>query len=568
GRKITSTPEHTHFAGYLLGETPQTYFTYLMNKRGVGYRLGTSQVYTRGQRKPMVGFRQRALQEHADSLWIVGAHSSENEARLQEILLSLRYGLPTLPFVPRKGKAVNGLVHDAKYISRLFREVDTHGAALRLMADFDIDPGHPHHVPRSRNSNRRNITLTLCGDNRGRSVLHRICIMGNDPEGRRTLQDMGISVRPAKQGSQSWRFETASKDFGVLSSLAQKIRNRLGGNILAKAGFHSTSLPFVHARSVRPGMVMVGEDGKLDVVKQVTSHPVRATAVFDLNVPPAHNFVANGLVTHNSIYAFRGAHSANMQDLQRDFRIEKIIKLEQNYRSHGHILDAANALISHNRKRLGKNLWTAEGKGEPLRVYEALTDIEEAGFIVDEVKSLHGNGVALAEIAVLYRSNAQSRVLEHALFSAALAYRVYGGLRFFERQEVKHALAYLRLIANHDDDGALLRIINFPARGIGSRSLEQLQENVRVSGGNLWAAANFREEREGRREEGKPKPKPAADPSSLKGIPAFVALIEAMGAATAGLPLPEIIEHVIEASGLQQHYKAAKEGADRLENLA
>ncbi len=288
-----------------------------------------------------------------------------------------------------------------------------------------------------------------------------------------------------------------------------------------------------------------------------------------------------------SIYAFRGAHSANMQDLQRDFRIEKVIKLEQNYRSHGHILDAANALISHNRKRLGKNLWTSEGKGEPLRVYEALTDIEEAGFIVDEVKTLHAGGVALADMAVLYRSNAQSRVLEHALFSAALPYRVYGGLRFFERQEVKHALAYLRLMANRDDDGALLRIINFPTRGIGSRSLEQLQESARERGGSLWAAAKFREEGGGRREEGKakpkPQPKPAADPSSLipslnemyplgpsslKGIPAFIALIEAMGAATAGLPLPEIIEHVIAASGLQQHYKAEKEGADRLENLA
>ena len=260
-----------------------------------------------------------------------------------------------------------------------------------------------------------------------------------------------------------------------------------------------------------------------------------------------------------SIYAFRGANSANMQDLQRDFRIERVIKLEQNYRSHGHILDAANALISHNRKRLGKNLWTSEGKGEPLRVYEALTDTEEAGFIVDEVKTLHAGGVALAEMAVLYRSNAQSRVLEHTLFSAALAYRVYGGLRFFERQEVKHALAYLRLMANRDDDGALLRIINFPTRGIGSRSLEQLQDSARDSGSSLWAAAKVRAEE---------KAKPAADPSSLKGIPAFIALIENMGEATAGLPLPEIIEHVIEASGLQPHYKAEKEGADRLENLA
>src|SRR5262249_13878063 len=169
-----------------------------------------------------------------------------------------------------------------------------------------------------------------------------------------------------------------------------------------------------------------------------------------------------------SIYAFRGASSANMHDLQRDFAIGRVIKLEQNYRSHGHILDAANALIGHNRRRLGKNLWTADAKGEPLRVYEAATDLEEAGYIVDEVKALRAQGIALNQMAVLYRSNAQSRVLEHALFNAALPYRVYGGLRFFERQEVKHALAYLRLVANGGDPRALTPLLHLPARALRS----------------------------------------------------------------------------------------------------
>jgi DNA helicase-2/ATP-dependent DNA helicase PcrA len=252
-----------------------------------------------------------------------------------------------------------------------------------------------------------------------------------------------------------------------------------------------------------------------------------------------------------SIYAFRGANAANMQDLQRDFHIDKVIKLEQNYRSHGNILDAANALIGHNRKRLGKNLWTSEGKGEPLRVFEAASDFAEADFVVNEVKSLQAEGVALASMAVLYRSNAQSRVLEHALFSAALPYRVYGGLRFFERQEVKHALAYLRLAANQDDDGALLRVINFPTRGIGNRSLGQLQELSRAQGITLWAAACAN----------------TLSGRAAASVAAFVRLVEGMRSATTGLPLPEVIGHVIEASGLQAHYRAEKEGADRLENL-
>ncbi|HEV7800117.1 MAG TPA: 3'-5' exonuclease, partial [Burkholderiales bacterium] len=253
-----------------------------------------------------------------------------------------------------------------------------------------------------------------------------------------------------------------------------------------------------------------------------------------------------------SIYAFRGANTANMQHLQRDFHVERVIKLEQNYRSHAHILDAANALIAHNRKRLGKNLWTSEGKGEPLRVYEASTDLEEASYIVQEVRGLKSEGVSLGEIGLLYRSNAQSRVLEHALFNASLPYRVYGGLRFFERQEIKHALAYLRLVANADDDGAFLRIVNFPTRGIGARSIEQIEEVSRTRGMTMWAAA-------------------CANTLSGKAstsIAGFVRLIENMREATAGLPLPEVIDHVIAASGLKLHYQSEKEGADRLENLA
>ncbi len=251
-----------------------------------------------------------------------------------------------------------------------------------------------------------------------------------------------------------------------------------------------------------------------------------------------------------SIYAFRGANVGNMQELLRDFHVESVIKLEQNYRSHGNILDAANALIANNRERLGKNLWTDADKGEQIRVYEAGTDVDEAAFIVEEIKQLHREGVHLTEMALLYRSNAQSRVLEHALVSAGLSYRVYGGLRFFERQEIKHALAYLRLMENTDDDNALLRIINFPTRGIGARSVEQLQEAAKQYNTTLWDAAA--------RAGGK--------------VTAFVGIIEALRSATKGLPLPEIMENVLEHSGLVAHYQnetgaKKREAQERLENL-
>jgi DNA helicase-2/ATP-dependent DNA helicase PcrA len=256
-----------------------------------------------------------------------------------------------------------------------------------------------------------------------------------------------------------------------------------------------------------------------------------------------------------SIYAFRGANVANMQHFERDFATPDapvtLVKLEQNYRSHGHILDAANALIRHNQARLGKNLWTADAKGEPVRAYTAPSDIDEAGFVVDVVKSLVDEGVSPSEVAVLYRSNAQSRVLEHALFNAGMPYRVYGGMRFFERAEIKHALAYLRLLAAPDDDGAFLRVVNFPPRGVGARTIETLQDRARETGASLWHTALATK----------------IGGKAGAGVVAFVRQIDAMRAVTAGLPLAETVEHVVHASGLLAHYGAEKDGQDRIENL-
>ena len=255
-----------------------------------------------------------------------------------------------------------------------------------------------------------------------------------------------------------------------------------------------------------------------------------------------------------SIYAFRGARVGNMADFVREFNVQHQIKLEQNYRSHSNILDSANALISHNSKRLGKNLRTDQGAGEPVRVYEAPTDFAEAQWMVDEMKQLvRDNGLEAGfqrkEIAVLYRSNAQSRVIETALFNAAMPYRVYGGLRFFERAEIKHALAYLRLLENPNDDTSFMRVVNFPARGIGARSLEQLQDVARANGCSLHDAVSALTGRAG------------------VAIAGFVVKIDVLREQTVGMNLRDIIALMLEQSGLIEHYKADREGADRLENL-
>ncbi|WP_295856117.1 UvrD-helicase domain-containing protein [uncultured Xylophilus sp.] len=250
-----------------------------------------------------------------------------------------------------------------------------------------------------------------------------------------------------------------------------------------------------------------------------------------------------------SIYAFRGANVGNMADFVREFEVRYQIKLEQNYRSFSNILDSANHLISHNKKRLGKNLRTDQGPGEPVRVHESTSDFAEAQWMVEEMRLLFREGFERKETAVLYRSNAQSRVIETALFNAAVPYRVYGGLRFFERAEIKHALAYLRLLENPQDDTSFLRVVNFPPRGIGARTLEQLQDSARAKGTSLHDAVGTLGGKAG------------------ANLGAFVAKIDVLREQTQGITLREIIELVLDHSGLVEHYKADREGADRLENL-
>ncbi len=250
-----------------------------------------------------------------------------------------------------------------------------------------------------------------------------------------------------------------------------------------------------------------------------------------------------------SIYAFRGADVANMQHFEREFRVPNLIKLEQNYRSGGHILDAANAMIRNNAQRLGKNLWTEAGEGEQLRILEAASDSLEAYWLIDEIRDLIGQGFSRSEIAILYRSNAQSRVIEHTLFNAGIAYRVFGGLRFFERAEIKHALAYLRLMENPHDDTSFLRVVNFPARGIGARSIEALQDRATQQGLSLYAAV------------------PHLDGKAGTLLGGFTRMIESMRFEGQNLKLDELVGLVIEKSGLIAHYQLEKEGRDRVENL-
>jgi DNA helicase-2/ATP-dependent DNA helicase PcrA len=493
GRRIVSTPEHTHFAGYRLGSTPQMHLTYLMWKRTVGFRVGTSGVYTQ-RGKAEVGIKQRCNHEHADAVWVISAHQTDAEARAAEVTLSLRYGLPTIPFYRRKSASGKSFIGNQELIDGVFSTVDSEAGGLRLLEDEGLSIQHPHYLPATSEGRRRILRITLCGDRRGGRPMHRIAVAGRDLEGRRALESIGLSVRPARRDSDSWRFETALKDYGETLRLAGQIRNVLPVEVRLLGRFGPTqpghlsgnSLPFIPASSVRPGMTMFTAEGGYDAITKVEK--VRLDSpVYDINVDGTHNFVAEGVVTHNSIYGFRHADVSNILDFDKDFAGAEVVKLEQNYRSTQTILSAANAVVERNRERRPKELWTEDEGGEPVQLSELTDEHEEARWVAGEIERLgEEHGVSRSEVAIFYRTNAMSRVLEDTLKRFDVSYQVIGGTKFYERAEIKDAVAYLSLLVNPADLVSFSRVVNSPRRGIGNTTQGRLASHANTTGLPIW----------------------------------------------------------------------------------
>ncbi len=567
GRRIISTPEHMHFAGFKVGRTPQLHMTYLMYKRGHGFRIGTSRTYTNSASKTLAGPQIRLNGEHADATWVLGSYPSDAEARTAETVLSLAYGIPTIPFVARPRGAANGLVGDQRLIDRVFSEIDTERAGWRLLGSEGLSFFHPHFTAATTTSGarvRRRLTVALCGDSRDAGPQHRISLFGYDDEGRQTLERLGFKWKPAYKGSSGWRYESSYADIGKLDEVVRLLREELGCSVRYTArlagqdgsvGKERNSLPFMPASSVRPGMVMVDENGEFDLVTKVERVELDSP-VYDLDVERTHNFVAEGIVTHNSIYAFRGADIRNVLGFERDFPGAYTIALEQNYRSTQNILDAANGVIRHNRERKEKNLWSDLGEGEPVRVVEVEDEHAEARYVAAEIARLVEEGYSGSEIAVFYRMNAQSRVLEDILVRQGVAYQVIGGPRFYERAEVKDLVAYLQVIDNPYDAVSLIRIANRPRRGIGDTTLARLQAWADQREISLWEAtaeaANA-----------------GVGTAPQKALAQFRATIESLMSAAQELEVPELIEEVLARSGYTESLEAERtiEAQGRMENL-
>jgi DNA helicase-2/ATP-dependent DNA helicase PcrA len=566
GRQIVSTPEHTHFAGYRLGITPQLHMTYAMWRRDVGFRIGVTRTYTNGQVKPVVGVALRTRHEHADASWVISTHENEAEARCAEAQLSLRYGIPTLPFVARRTGRGTGLVEDQALIDRVFGSVDSEQAGRRLLDDEGLVHDCPHHAPQSFEGRRRRITVTLCGDRRGRTPMHQVAVGGRDPEVKAAIEDLGLNVRPAKSGSKSWRYESCFSDFGHAMEVAGQIAEATGASVklVGRLGApgdgprESASLPFIPAASVRPGMAMFTEDGTYDIVESV-ERVTLDRPVYDLNVEATHNFVASGLVTHNSIYAFRGADIRNILDFEDDFPNAHVVRLEQNYRSTQTILSAANAVISNNRGRKSKSLWSDLGEGDPVQLRELDDEHAEARFVAGEIERLiDDDGVRRDEIAVFYRMNAQSRVLEDTLVRHGLGYQVIGGTKFYERAEIKDAIAYLTFIGNPQDVVSFTRIANSPRRGIGQTSLSRVIAHANTMGEAIWDVVTD------------PESVPTLGAAAVKSFSRFGSTMQRLRErAEAGASIGDLLDETLTETGYMDALEAERtiEAQGRIENL-
>jgi DNA helicase-2/ATP-dependent DNA helicase PcrA len=345
-------------------------------------------------------------------------------------------------------------------------------------------------------------------------------------------------------------------DYGAAVALVDRAIGPMAPvNQRIRVGSHS--LPFIAASSVQPGMAMFSQDGSFDVVESVER--VRLAApVYDLDVEDTHNFIANGLITHNSIYRFRGADIQNILGFERDYPDAEVVKLEQNYRSTQTILNASNAVISNNRERKDKFLWSELGEGDPVHVRELEDEHAEARFVVSEIERLVEEGESRDEIAVFYRTNAQSRVLEDMLVRYGVGYQVIGGTRFYERAEIKDALAYLTLLVNRADTVAFSRVVNSPRRGIGATSQGRIVGYANTIGEPIWDVAV------------EPDSVPGLAPAAIKAVDRFMSVMERLRErAEGGASVGDLLSETLEETGYTEALQAERtiEAQGRLENL-
>ncbi len=492
GKTITCTPNHILFARCAKTEA---YYVYLMYSRSQGYRIGMAKGTRFDGTSDTIGLRVRANQERADRMWILRVCQSKAEARYHESLVAYQYGIPMLVF---HAFANRSMQWSQQQIDDLYQSIDTEERAKKLMAELAIQFEYPHFLPQATvRSGRKRLSVNVVLFGEKRTTLQspwsasRISANTTDSADLAVFKQLGHSVRAAKVGT--FRSEIHKLDYGAIEATVEQLKahGTEAADIHRYAFITEQKFLFQPASQVHAGMELASLQGDRlvnDVVVSVTKQQYNGY-VYDLDIDQVHNYVVSGVATHNSIYSWRGADFRNILNFEKDYKDCAIIKLEQNYRSTKHILDAAHAIITKNKQRSDKELWTEAGGGMPVQMVQVNSERAEAEGIISRVRhGVDSGSRSYGDYAVLYRTNAQSRSVEEALVHYGIPYRIVGGQRFYDRKEIKDIIAYLRLIFQPEDRVSFERIVNVPTRGVGAKSLQNFFAWQRNQDLTLFAA--------------------------------------------------------------------------------
>ncbi len=551
-RELSGTPHHLLPVNTAL--PPEKHIVYLMRRGDRGWRIGrTSAVRSSSTGERTNGLKVRIGQEHADGAWIVRTCDSMPEAAFWEAWFAAEFGLPTMCF---HAVGRGGLAFDEQAIARLFESLDTDTRAKELLGSLLLSEAHPHCRPQN-GLRRQTLNLTMFSDVRGGRARHRIQWSSNRVDVGDRLRSAGFAVRPGK-GEGNARFETSRVDYREALHLARSAADAAGLDLRQRMAIDGEIYELIPLGSVHAGMSVLANDGTGTLVPTQVTDVDRTHyqgPVHDLEVDQAHTYLANGILVHNSIYRFRGADIRNILEFEEAFGDATVVILDQNYRSSQNILDAANSVISNNVGRKPKELWTAAGPGLPITRYHAEDERDEAGWIVREMARLHStDGFKWSDMAVFYRTNASSRVVEEQLVRVGVPYKVVGGTKFYDRKEVKDVLAYLRAVVNPDDEVSLKRVINVPKRGVGDTSIGRIDAWARANGRKFGEALAHGEDA-------------GLTGKALSGVRAFTSLLEDFRLIE---PKPaDVLQAILDRTGYVTELEAENsiESAGRLENL-
>ena len=531
------------------------WLVYLMFRADRGWRVGR----TVGSRSPVKGVDKHGLfvrtnQEHADAAWILRVCKSLAEAAYYEAWFAAEYGLPTVCF----HDTGRGLAMDDMWLRKLYGAVDTQTRAKQLLDDCYLSMEFPHHRPQN-GARRATVDLTMFSDARSSVGYHRVQWSSNRDDTAQRLECAGYQLRSGKHRSR--RYETVYKNYATALDDAKRLAQAGGLEIRRRLNHGGTVYDLMPIANARPGMeilVRSGDEFAVATVDEVSS-VTYSGPVYDLEVARVHTYVANGLVVHNSVYKFRGADFRNILQFEDAFPDVTTIVLDQNYRSTQTILDAANAVIENNVERKPKALWTDTGMGDRIVRYHAEDEGDEAIWVAGTAQQLNrDDAMNWRDIAVLYRTNAQSRVIEEAFMRMGVPYKVVGGTRFYDRREIKDAMAYLRALVNPADEVSVKRVLNVPKRGVGDASVARLDEFARVEGVPFLEAMRRAEEA------GETGP-------ARRGIASFVDLLDHLHGMVEADDLGpgDLLQTAIDRSGYLAELEAEDtvEAHGRIENL-